>query len=171
MKDQILKAFGYAGVKLITVLTYLLFLMPYTHAQEAVTTAGGEASGEGGNASFTVGQTVYTTISGQEGSAAAGVQQPYEISVSTAIENTEDILLDFKAYPNPTTDVLKIRTGERSLESLSYQLFDIKGEILKEGKITGPETSINMRPYAPSVYFIKVIDKQKELKTFKIIKH
>jgi len=152
------------------VLLIILFPTLNTNAQEAITTAGGNASGTGGSVSYSVGQVVYTTITGTGGSVAAGVQQPYEISVTTAIENTKDILLEFSAYPNPTTEVLKLRTGKRDFESISYRLFDMNGKLIKAGRITDPETSVDMQNLAPSVYFIKVIQNDKEIKTFKIIK-
>jgi len=62
-------------------LVILLFLeLSKLQAQEATTTAGGEASGSGGYASYTVGQVVYTTKTGTNGnSVIEGVQQPYEI--------------------------------------------------------------------------------------------
>jgi hypothetical protein len=41
---------------------------------------------------------------GTNGTAAQGVQQPYEISVVTAIEKALDILLEMVVYPNPATD-------------------------------------------------------------------
>ena len=151
-------------------LLFILFSTLNTNAQEAIVASGGDASGTGGSVSYTVGQVAYTTASGTGGSVAAGVQQPYEISVTTAIENTEDILLEFSAYPNPTTDVLKLRTGERDFESISYRLFDMNGKLIKAGQITDPETSVDMQNLAPSVYFIKVIQNDKEIKTFKIIK-
>jgi len=170
MKNPISKAFGITGVKLIIMLTFLLLPVLQTNAQEAIVASGGGASGTGGSVSYTIGQVAYTTATGTNGSIAAGVQQPYEISVPTALENTEDILLEFSAYPNPTTDDLKLRTGERDFKNISYRLFDMNGKLIKTGKITGPETSVNMRNLAPSVYFIKVIQDDKEIKVFKIIK-
>ena len=63
-------------------------------AQEAIPATGGEASGSGGSASYTVGQVVYTTNVGTNGnSVAEGVQQPYEISVVTGIPEAKDISL------------------------------------------------------------------------------
>lgn len=141
-----------------------------TNAQEAIVTSGGEASSGGGSVSYTVGQVVYTTNSSAAGTVSQGIQQPYEISVSTAVENTSDILLDFTAYPNPTTDILKLRTGNRNFESVTFQLFDMNGKLIKNGKVAGSETSINMEALSPSVYFLKIIEKDKEIKTFKIIK-
>ena len=50
-----------------------------TQAQEAVSAAGGNASGSGGTASYTIGQVAYTTNSSASGTITQGVQQPYEI--------------------------------------------------------------------------------------------
>ena len=54
-------------------------------AQKTIPSSGGNASGTGGKISYTVGQVVYTTNKGSNGSAAQGVQQPYEISAITGI--------------------------------------------------------------------------------------
>lgn len=170
MKNLKTQAMGFRGIY-VTIITFLFFVISIlnVNAQEAVTASGGDASGSGGSVSYSVGQVVYTTATGTTGSAAQGVQQPYEISVSTAIENTEDITL-ITAYPNPVNDVLKLRTGKRNLETVTYQLFDMKGKLLKEENVAAAETSIPMQSLSPSVYFLKVIEGDKEIKTFKIIK-
>ena len=72
-------------LKLSTVLL-LCFGMFGLQAQQVVTTSGGNASGSGGSVSYTVGQIVYTTNTDSNGSVAQGVQQPYEISVVTALK-------------------------------------------------------------------------------------
>jgi hypothetical protein len=46
-------------------------------AQQATTAAGGNASGSACNVSYSVGQIVYTTITGSTARLAQGVQQPY----------------------------------------------------------------------------------------------
>ena len=56
-------------------------------------------------------------------------------------------------------------------KNLLYQLFDISGKLLESKKITSNETQIKMEMLIPSNYFIKVTDKKKEIKTFKIIKN
>jgi hypothetical protein len=65
----------------LILLSTLTFSLSTIHAQEAIPAGGGNASGSGGSASYSVGQVVYTTNTGTNGSAAQGVQQPYEISV------------------------------------------------------------------------------------------
>ena len=152
----------------------LLMTIVSVKAQEAVLTSGGDASSTNGSVSYSVGQVVYTTITGTDGSVAQGVQQPYEISVSTAIENTEDILLEFKAYPNPVKDNLRLYAGRHDIKDMYYQLLDIKGKILENKKITNIESSINMSVLPRGTYFLKVIYRSDtssdEMKVFKIIK-
>lgn len=140
-------------------------------AQESVNATGGNASGSGGSASYSVGQVVYTNNTGTSGSVAQGVQQPFEISVVTGIEEAKGINLSVSAYPNPTTDYLTLSIGEFKISNLSYQLYDMNGKLLQSEKISGNQTSIVMSNLAPSLYFVKVIQGNKEVKTFKIIKN
>ena len=139
-------------------------------AQESVNTAGGSASGNGGSASYSVGQVVYQTPTGTNGSVAEGVQQPYEISVVSAIEEATGITLSVSAYPNPTNDNLLLSIDELDLSNLSYQLYDISGKVLQNKRITSDQTSIVMGDLMPATYFLKVTQDNKEVKTFKIIK-
>ena len=140
-------------------------------AQIAIPSSGGNATGSGGTASYTFGQVVYTTISGTNGSSAQGVQQPYEISVVTAIEEAKDISLEIVVYPNPATDFIKLKIENFEVQKLRYQLYDINGSLLQDNKIVNNETSIIMSNYMSSTYFLKVTDNNKVVKTFKIIKN
>ena len=140
-------------------------------AQTSVNATGGNASGGGGSASYSVGQVVYTTNTGTNGSVAQGVQQPYEISVVTGIEEAQGINLLVSAYPNPTADYLTLSIDEFDISNLSYQLYDMNGKLLQNEKITGNQTSIVMSNLLPATYFVKVIQGNKEVKTFKIIKN
>ncbi len=157
-------------LKLSTVFLLVLGLTGL-QAQESVNTTGSNASGSGGSVSYTVGQVVYTTNTGTNGSVAQGVQQPYEISVVTAIEEAKGINLSVSAYPNPTTDFLNLKVENYDNTNLSYQLFDMNGKLLETKKIEGNQTSIVMSNLVPATYFVKVTESNKEVKTFKIIKN
>ena len=64
-----------------TITTFLLSVsLGALQAQQAVLTSGGDATGTGGSAGYSIGQTVYSTTSGANGSVAHGVQQAFEIS-------------------------------------------------------------------------------------------
>src|SRR5574344_1221221 len=140
-------------------------------AQTSVNATGTNASGSGGTVSYSVGQVVYTTNTGASGSVAQGVQQPFEISVVTGLEEAKGINLSVTAYPNPTTDYLTLSISEFEISNLTYQLYDMNGKLLQNEKITGNQTSIVMSNLVPANYFLRVIHGNKELKTFKIIKN
>lgn len=149
----------------------LVFGLTGLQAQESVNATGGIATGSGGSSSYSVGQIVYTTSTGSNGSVAQGVQQPFEISVITVIEETKEINLSTSAYPNPTTDLLSLSVDNLEVSNLSYQLYDIDGKLLQSKKITDSQTNIVMSNLVPATYFLKVIQNKKEVKTFKIIKN
>lgn len=135
-----------------------------------VATAGGNATGTGGSASYSVGQLVYTTATGATGSVAQGVQQPYEINVISGIEDIYGIDL-LMAYPNPAVNFLTLKIENNELSSFSYQLYNISGSMIRNAKVTSIETTISMSDLTPSTYFLRILVDNKEVKTFKIIKN
>ena len=157
------------GIKLSAL--FLLLGLGGLHAQKTVTTSGGEGSGTGGSVSYSVGQLVYTTNTGTNGSLAQGVQQPYEISIVSGLEEAEGIDIEYMIYPNPTTDVLNLKVKNYHKENLSYQLYDMSGKLLENKKLAGNSNTITMANLAPASYLLKVTANNKELKTFKIIKY
>ena len=163
------------SVVLPVLLLFFTFSLATVQAQESVNAAGGDASGSGGSASYSVGQMVYTTNAGTNGSVAQGVQQAYEISVVSGIEAAKGINLMVSAYPNPTTDYLTLEVKAFELSSLNFQLYDMQGKLLQSDKITDSQTTIPMSSLVPATYFVKVVKtqglaSQQEVKTFKIIK-
>lgn len=156
---------------IVVTLLALAFSFSTATAQESINATGGDASGGGGSSSYSIGQVVYTTNTGTSGSVAQGVQQAFEISVVTGIEKAKGINLSVTAYPNPTTDYLTLRIDEFEILNLSFQLYDMSGKLLQNEKITGNQTSIAMGNLVPSNYFVKVIQGNREVKTFKIFKN
>ena len=157
----------------------LLSLGLTAQAQQATVVAGGTASGNGGTVSYSIGQVVYTTSTGTNGSVAQGVQQAYEITAVTGIEEAKGISLEVSAYPNPTTDYLTLTIGiSNSLndEPMSYKLYDMNGKVIETQKIINDQTIIVMSNLLPANYFltlVKTMDGKspQEVKTFKITKN
>lgn len=140
-------------------------------AQETVLAAGGEASGTGGQVSYSIGQVVYKTQSSSDGTATTGVQQAYEIWVTTAIEEAKDVHLTVSAFPNPVSDQLVLSVENLEPSKLNFQLFDMQGKLLQSKSLENNKTSIAMSNFVPSTYFVKIMQNGRELKTFKIIKN
>jgi hypothetical protein len=149
-------------------------------AQETIPASGGEATGSGGSVSYSLGQIVYSVNTGANGTAVQSVQQPFEISVVSGINEQPGISLSLSAYPNPASDYLTLRIENFDNENLTYSLLDINGKLLENKIITGNETEIDMSRLIPSTYFLKIIVQtmhassqnaaHQEIKSFKIIK-
>ena len=86
--------------KKIKLSVLLLGIGMTVQAQQATTTSGGDASGSGGTAAFSVGQVVYTANTNASGTLSQGVQQAYEI-FTLSIKETE-LNISLKVFPNPT---------------------------------------------------------------------
>jgi len=148
------------------------------YSQQTIPSTGGNGSGSGGKVSYSAGQTFYHTNPGSNGTEAQGVQQPYEISELTGIED-KGIHLVISAYPNPVTDFLLLKIEASTLinlQPLYYQLFDINGKLLMNRNIESNETPVSMKKLVPGTYILKVIEaqstgNQKEIKTYQIIKN
>lgn len=147
-----------------------IFIYGIMHAQETVPASGGDAASNGGTVSFTIGQVFYVIESGATGYVTQGVQQPYEISVVTGLESSTGIHLICQTYPNPVSEFVMLKIGDYNLENLIYQLYDINGKLLASKKITENETTISMNGLAAATYFLKLLNSNNEVKTFKIIK-
>ncbi len=151
----------------------LLFLfgigLATSQGQESINTSGGKAVGNGGSVSYSIGQTLYATYTGEDGSLAQGVQQAFEISV-LGIEEIE-LSHSLTIYPNPTADYITLEVKELAYETLSFQIFDIQGKLLKHQNITENKTNINMSSFPVATYFVKITEASNEVKTFKIIKN
>ena len=160
-------------MKCLSRLLTILFLIGYAftiQAQNTIPATGGNASGIGGSVSYTVGQVSYQTFSETTGSVAQGVQQPYEISVVTAIGNTEGVVLDYKVYPNPTHGSLRLTIEPFDDGNFRFWLYDLNGILLQDKKVLSEETEISLENLNPAIYFLKILKDNREVKVFKIIK-
>lgn len=139
-------------------------------AQEAIMTTGGNAAGSGGSASYSIGQGLYTTEIGAVGSIAQGVQQAFEISTFTIVDETTAGMV-ISVFPNPASDYLILEVADFENKQLQYQLLDINGRILENQIVTARQMSVTTTLLIPGTYFLKIMANKTEIKTFKIVKH
>ncbi|MGC4040559.1 MAG: T9SS type A sorting domain-containing protein [Flavobacterium sp.] len=148
----------------------LLFGIIGVNAQQATVSSGGNATGSGGSVSYSIGQPVDKTQTGTAGTITQGVQQPLEI-VTLSGSEFENIRLEAVVFPNPTVLNVTLKITNSDLGKFNYQLFDLQGRLLNEGKISNQETTIEMDSYPSATYLLKVNSDSKQLKTFKILKN
>lgn len=137
-------------------------------AQSSIVATGGEASGNGGTVSFSVGQIAVQSNGDGTTTVSEGVQQPYEISVS-GVDNYPNITLNAMVYPNPTLDNLQLTMDNVQLDG-EGRLYDANGKLLFAKKINGNITEFDLSSYAPGTYYLRVSNGKQMVKSFKVVK-
>ena len=164
-KDRIMKKF--------TIFAILLCIAGIVAAQSAVVSVGGDAQGNGGSVSYTVGQVAVQTVANSNGSVsvAEGVQQPYEI-MTVGVDDYPQIVLDAVVYPNPTDNIAQLRLNgfEIPADGLRANLYDGNGKRLQTIPVTGDLTPFQIGQYATGTYYLEVRDEKRILKTFKVVR-
>ncbi len=140
-----------------------------SNAQSSVNTSGNTATGNSGNTTYSIGQLVYTTQTGTSGATSNGVQQPSEISIVLSMIKNEH-QLKATAFPNPTIDFLKLDIKGVEFSNLKYRITDINGKTITANRITKQQTHIPMQNLTTATYFVTILKKNKNIKTFKIFK-
>ena len=154
----------------LTLTLFVLFFQLVLFSQSNTVVTGKTANGATGSATYSIGQIDYQTNSSSNGTISQGVKQAFEI-VTLGTNTIPQIQLTALVYPNPTAQNVTLTVKEYDLTNLNYQLFDIQGRIISNGKITQSETQIEMSALASAQYFLKIIQSNQDLKTFKIIKN
>ena len=147
----------------------MFFWFCNVYAQNNTITTGADASNTNGSISYSIGQIDYISLSNGSTFINQGLQQPFEI-VTLSGNEILDITISAQVYPNPTANNLIISLQNYNYENLTYKLFDIRGREIIDGTISNSETIVNMQPYASAAYILKLSKKNKEIKSFKILK-
>ena len=61
--------------------------------------------------------------------------------------------------------------GSYNLENLTFRLYGVNGSVIQNGEVVNQETIIETGGLPPAAYYLRIIDNDKEIKTFKIIKN
>lgn len=157
--------------KIYGIILLFVFSATMSFAQNAVTVSGGEANGNSGSVSYSIGQTFYSANVGTSGQVSEGVQQPYEIYDVTEVQSVISGAISLSAFPNPTSDFLTLRIDGDYIDGLSCAMFDISGKEIMQQRITSSQTSLDVQQLPPATYFVRVTKGKNEVKTFKIVKN
>ncbi|MGE0568609.1 MAG: T9SS type A sorting domain-containing protein [Bacteroidia bacterium] len=135
-------------------------------AQDGFTSTGGDNFGSTGSEAFSTGLVVYTEISGPSGSASQGIQFAHELYVINVKEETADLSLS--VYPNPSSNLLNIQfKGEVEYQ---YRLYNMLGMNICTGKVQKGNTSIHVEQLPAGLYLLDILQENKNIKSYKIIK-
>ena len=136
-----------------------------TTAQEVVATQGESYSNTSAQIDFTIGEIIINTESNGVNTLTQGFHQTNWNFVG--LENHEP---EYEAtiFPNPTSKILNIRTS--AFENVTYTLYDAKGKLILQDKLSSEQTPIQVSQLAPGNYSITLTNEIQNLKTFKLVK-
>ncbi len=157
-------------MKAYRILLICLFTTTLLNAQQLeVINAGGDyLKNNQGSITFSIGEVVIETFAHGNLCLTQGFCQS-NVTV-TAIHEIPDLEYELLAYPNPTKDFVTLKIKKDNLKNLRYLLYDPNGRLLKSEQIISNQTSIPFNFLIPATYYLKIIEKNTEIKTFKIIK-
>ena len=143
-----------------------LLVTGYVSAQEVVSTQGGTIFNANGSIDFTVGEVMINTFTNGTNDLTQGFQQ-----TNWNFVGIEDHLPSYEVtiFPNPTSDVLNIKTSE--YQNVNYTLYDGKGQLVLQNKLSAEQTVIQVSRLAPGNYSLVLNNDTQNLKTFLLIKY
>jgi hypothetical protein len=157
------------NMKHLTFTCILCLAVVTASAQQVIATSGGTEIVDGIEVSWTLGEALVMTLSGNNTVVTQGFHQPgFAVTAVTGPLYPE---LEISLFPNPTRDVFSMQFSEY-IEGLHYLLYDLTGRVLEHQLILSPEVRISMSPYAKGAYFLKVTDKTlRDIQTFKVVRY
>ena len=134
-------------------------------AQEVIATQGDSYSNTSAHIDFTIGEIIINTESNGVNTLTQGFHQ-----TNWNFVGLENHAPEYEAtiFPNPTSKILNIRTS--AFENVTYTLYDAKGKLILQDKISSEQTPIQVSQLAPGNYSITLTNEIQNLKTFKLVK-
>ena len=148
-----------------TLLFFLLLTSVCVSAQEVVATQGDSYTKSSGSIDFTIGEVVINTGTDGSNDLTQGFHQTNWnfVSIEDHVPSYEAII-----FPNPTSEVLTIRTS--TFENVTYTLYDARGKLVIQDKLSSLQTPIQVSQLAPGAYSLILNNHVQNLKTFQLIK-
>ena len=141
--------------------------------QDVVSTQGDSYTNASGSIDFTIGEVVINTVTDGTNDLTQGFHQ-----TNWNFLGVEDFAPNYEAiiFPNPTEDVLNIRTS--TFENVTYTLYDAQGKLVMQNILSAEQTPIQVSELAPGAYSLELIFEEgskgslssPKRKTFKLVK-
>ncbi len=132
-----------------TLLFFLLLTSVCVSAQEVVATQGDSYTNSNGSIDFTIGEVVINTGTDGSNDLTQGFHQTNWnfVSIEDHVPSYEAII-----FPNPTSEVLTIRTS--TFENVTYTLYDARGKLVIQDKLSSATNTNSSKSFSTwSLFF------------------
>ena len=129
--------------------------------------AGGYGSQEDVQLTWTLGELSIATLNDPQATLTQGFNQTN--LVVTAIEDAFPENWEVTAFPNPVSEVLRVRWDETT-QPVNLRMTNLAGQVIHQAKVEdNSETEFRVTDYPQGTYFLEVFDQDgTKGKTFKI---
>ncbi len=139
-------------------------------SQEIITSSGDSYTNDEIILSWTIGECVTETFTGNENTITQGFQQSNYSTIT--LYKSPSLNVSINVFPVPTTDYLEIKITGENAPGIGLSIIDIYGNILIFQDIISDDMIINIESLPSGVYILKAVDKNgKSLKSFRIVKN
>ncbi|HOP58081.1 MAG TPA: T9SS type A sorting domain-containing protein [Bacteroidales bacterium] len=139
----------------ITIILTLPVIAQQRNQQDVISSAGSFDSAPGISLSWTLGETFIPTFHSSDIIVSHGFQQQL---VVTVVGEEIEFLADVTVYPNPASDIIKIRFATPPEECISLSLFNSGGKLIITDFIEAfiPEKHLDMHDLSAGIYYLKL---------------
>lgn len=113
--------------------------------------------------------TVQLTVTDANGNVSVASAIVTIVDESLSIDDNA-LELGLSVFPNPTQGLINLKLANFNSSKLSYQLFNLQGQLLLSSVINNDLTRIEMYNLSEGIYLLNVNVNNKPIKSFRIIK-
>lgn len=158
----------FPNTAVLLILAFLLYSSPAL-CQQTVLSWGGDAIGESGSISYSLGQVADEHYTSESGYCNEGVQQPFiPDTVTATFEVTSD--LDFSLSPNPFRQEVILYANDALEFDIQYSIMDLTGRLQTSGTIHTTPHSIHLPDWPDGMYIMILRRDQLYIDAIKLIK-
>jgi len=93
------------------------------------------------------------------------------LTESVGLNEAETSIIDFRLYPNPASHIINIELGNEMDENIEIMIYNQLGQQVQQINTGfGNQISLNIAHLQPGIYFVRVVDRQENVVTKKLIK-
>ena len=137
----------------------LSFAQDYETCIQVIGASGKTGTQAGLTFSYTVGEPVITTLTGDTRKLTQGFHQP-ELCMLVSTLDLDLAAWDIEVFPNPTPDVLTVRFSDEKGSSLRASVFNLLGQIMISNQILSQPggSRLDCAAWQPGVYILQLQD-------------
>lgn len=149
-------------------IAFLLSITVTGYSQQNVASAGLFFQNDQISVSWGIGELAIETLSSDDYILTQGFQQS-KLEV-TVIDDLSENGITANAYPNPTHDYVNVSLMVENLTDFEYHIINAEGKLIYRQQMLNNEEQVSFVNQEAGLYFIRIFNSTKLIKTFKIVK-